>query len=65
MSDTKTIVIVRTCETSRGKITVEIPGGTKDSDPMEFPIAEALDLIALGVAREPPPYLLETLNQEK
>ena len=59
MSDTKTIVIVRTCITSKGLIKVEIPGGTQDSEPLEFPIAEAIDLINLGVAREPPPHLVE------
>lgn len=52
---TMTIVIVRTCNTSQGLITVEVPGGTKDSEPKEFPIAEALDLIALGCANRAEP----------
>lgn len=54
---TKTLIIVRTCITSRGRFDVEIPGGTRDIEPLEFPIAEALDLLSLGVAREvaPPP----------
>lgn len=55
MSDTLTIVIVRTCDTSKGRITVEVPGGTKDTEPMEFPTAEALDLIALGCANRAEP----------
>lgn len=59
MSETITIVIVRTCRTSKGLIEVEVPGGTQDSEPMEFPTAEAIDLINLGVARLPPPHLAE------
>ena len=50
------VVIVRSCDTSKGRITVEIPGGTKDTDPMEFGELEARRLIALGHARLPPPH---------
>lgn len=62
MTDSMTIVIVRTCNTSKGLIEVEIDGGTRDSEPMEFPIAEALDLINMGVARRPPPHLAEPVK---
>lgn len=54
---TMTLVLVRSCTTSKGPFVAEIQGGTKDSEPMEFPIAEALDLIAEGKGRIPPPYL--------
>ena len=60
MSETRKIVIVRTCDTSKGRVTVEVPGGTRDSDVMEFPTAEADDLIALGYARVPPAHLLDS-----
>lgn len=54
------IVIVRTCTTpSLGTVTVEIPGGTEDKGPYDLPDAEALELIAEGHARIPPPHLAD------
>lgn len=58
------IVIVRTCDTSKGRIVCEVPGGTKDSDVLDFPQKEAEDLIAAGDARLPPPHLVETETKE-
>lgn len=49
------VVIVRTCDTSKGRIAVEVPGGTKDSAPLELPDMEAENLIAAGHARRVPP----------
>ena len=55
------IVIVATCETSKGLIDVAVrapdgrPIGTRDSEPMEFSDYEAGNLLALGKARLPLP----------
>ena len=49
------VVIVRSCRTSRGDIVCEVPGGTRDSEPLDLPEIEALNLIADGHARLPPP----------
>ena len=54
------IVIVRSCRTSLGPVVCEVPGGTKDSEVMDLPEREALDLLSEGHARIPPPHLIET-----
>lgn len=59
------VVIVRTCTTSLGEVVCEIPGGTKDSDPMDLPETEALELIAQCHARLPPPAVQAELDKLK
>ena len=48
------IMIVRTCDTSRGRVVCEVPGGTKDQGPYEFSDLEAENLIAAGHGRRLP-----------